>query len=194
MASMLQGSIRNRFQILSRKLQFGGVQSVQPITWSIFQTLLGKDRAGILEHGNLLPIRRSAGSHLDIKKHHKRRATQIAKYTHLPVIHINATFNNTIITVSDKDGKMLGWVSAGSEGFQNARRGSSTAGRQAGIAAAQKAISNGVERARIKVRGIGTGRQGAVNGIESAGVQVVSVTDVTPVPHNGCKPRKTRRL
>jgi len=82
----------------------------------------------------------------------------------------------------------------GTEGFQTARRGSSTAGRQAGVAAAYKAISLGVESARIKVRGVGTGRQGAINGIESGGVRVVSVTDVTPVPHNGCRPRKTRRL
>ncbi|XP_078375460.1 uncharacterized protein LOC144658850 [Oculina patagonica] len=191
MASMLQGSIRSRFQILS---YFGGVQSIQPVTWCVFQTLLGNDKAGVLKHSKILPTRRSAGSHLDIKKHHRKYGAQIAKYMHLPVIHINATFNNTIITISDNHGKTLGWVSAGTEGFQNARRGSSTAGRQAGVTAAQKAISHGIERARIKVRGIGTGRQGAVNGIESGGVQVVSVTDVTPVPHNGCRPRKTRRL
>lgn len=136
----------------------------------------------------------SAGSYLDIKKHHRAYGSQILKFNHLPVIHIKATFNNTVITILDKNEKTLGWVSAGTEGFKNARGGSSTAARQAGIAAAQKAISLGVDKARIKIRGIGTGRQGAVNGIVFAGVDVVSVTDVTPVPHNGCRPRKARRV
>lgn len=163
------------------------------MTWCVFQALLGSNRE-VLELTKTLPSRRLAGSHLDIKKHYRRSGAQVAKYKHLPVIHVNASFNNTVITISDQKGKTLGWVSAGTEGFQNARRGSSTAGRQAGVAAAYKAISLGVESARIKVRGVGTGRQGAINGIESGGVRVVSVTDVTPVPHNGCRPRKTRRL
>ncbi|KAK2564416.1 30S ribosomal protein S11 [Acropora cervicornis] len=109
------------------------------------------------------------GSYLQIKEHYKRSAAQAAKYKNLPIIQINASFNNTVITLSDPKGKTLGWVSA-------------------------KALSLGVESARIKVCGIGTGRQGAINGIEAAGVRVVSVTDVTPVPHNGCRPRKARRL
>ncbi|RMX45095.1 hypothetical protein pdam_00014024 [Pocillopora damicornis] len=229
MATILQGLFRSRFQVLSsRQFWFGEVQSFHPISWCVFQALFGNDRARILQSNNILPGRRSAGSYLDIKKHHRAYGSQILKFNHLPVIHIKATFNNTVITILDKNGerwltsycifslsisvisflfffclkhyyfyfleKTLGWVSAGTEGFKNARGGSSTAARQAGIAAAQKAISLGVDKARIKIRGIGTGRQGAVNGIVFAGVDVVSVTDVTPVPHNGCRPRKVRRV
>ncbi|XP_027045063.1 uncharacterized protein [Pocillopora verrucosa] len=195
MATILQGLFRSRFQVLSsRQFWFGEVQSFHPISWCVFQALFGNDRARILQSNNILPGRRSAGSYLDIKKHHRAYGSQILKFNHLPVIHIKATFNNTVITILDKNEKTLGWVSAGTEGFKNARGGSSTAARQAGIAAAQKAISLGVDKARIKIRGIGTGRQGAVNGIVFAGVDVVSVTDVTPVPHNGCRPRKVRRV
>ncbi|XP_073241898.1 uncharacterized protein [Porites lutea] len=176
------GRIRSRFQAISRHLCLGGQ--------NLYETCLLE----VLLVNRTLRSRRFAGSHLDVKKHLRISSAQGAKYRDLPVIHINASFNNTVITLSDQKGKTLGWVSAGTEGFQNARRGSSTAGRQAGITAAYKAISHGIETARIKVRGIGTGRQGAINGIESGGVRVVSVTDVTPVPHNGCRPRKTRRL
>lgn len=194
MAITLPGLLRSRFQVLSRQFWFGEVQSFYPTSWCVFQAPFGDNRTRLLQRNHIIPGRRSAGSYLDINKHHKAYGSQILKFNHLPVIHINATYNNTIITIMDKNGKTLGWVSAGTEGFENARRGSTTAGRQAGIAAAQKAISLGVDKARIKVRGIGTGRKGAVNGIETAGVDVVSVTDVTPVPHNGCRPRKVRRM
>lgn len=160
------------------------------LTWCVLQGFSRRSKKGLLP----IPTKRFVGSYLQIKEHYKRSAAQAAKYKNLPIIQINASFNNTVITLSDPKGKTLGWVSAGTEGFKNARRGSSTAGRQAGIAAAYKALSLGVESARIKVCGIGTGRQGAINGIEAAGVRVVSVTDVTPVPHNGCRPRKARRL
>ncbi|XP_029204439.2 small ribosomal subunit protein uS11-like isoform X2 [Acropora muricata] len=179
------GATMCHFRLLSQDLLCH-----RSLTWCVLQGLSRRCKKGL----HPIPTKRFVGSYLQIKEHYKRSAAQAAKYKNLPIIQINASFNNTVITLSDPKGKTLGWVSAGTEGFKNARRGSSTAGRQAGIAAAYKALSLGVESARIKVCGIGTGRQGAINGIEAAGVRVVSVTDVTPVPHNGCRPRKARRL
>lgn len=91
-------------------------------------------------------------------------------------------------------GSTLGWKSAGSEGFKNARRGTNFAGQQAAIATAKKAIDLGIKKVRVKVKGLGPGRKASVKGLELGGLNVSSVTDVTPVPHNGCRPRKVRRL
>lgn len=115
-------------------------------------------------------------------------------YEELPIIHINATYNNTVVTITDHAGSTLGWKSAGGEGFKNARRGTNFAGQQAAIAAAKKAIDLGIKHVRVKIKGLGPGRKASVKGLELGGLNVFSVTDVTPIPHNGCRPRKVRRL
>ena len=122
-------------------------------------------------------------------------ASNIAvNYEELPIIHVNATYNNTILTITDHAGNTLGWKSAGSEGFKNARRGTNFAGQQAAIAAAKRALDLGITQVRVKVKGLGPGRKSSVKGLELGGLNVFSITDVTPVPHNGCRPRKVRRL
>ncbi|CAB4040640.1 28S ribosomal S11, mitochondrial, partial [Paramuricea clavata] len=115
-------------------------------------------------------------------------------YEELAIVHISATYNNTILTITDHAGSTLGWKSAGSEGFKNARRGTNFAGQQAAIAAAKKALDLGITQVRVKMKGLGPGRKSSVKGLELGGLSVFSVTDVTPIPHNGCRPRKVRRL
>ncbi|XP_062516991.1 small ribosomal subunit protein uS11-like [Corticium candelabrum] len=120
-------------------------------------------------------------------------------FHNLPIAHVHATYNNTIVTVTDSSGKTLNWASGGQQGFKGAKRKTTTAAEAAGVAAAQTAASNGTTRIRVKVKGFGPrGRwltvQSAVKGLQVGGLDVVSITDVTPVPHNGCKPRKARRV
>ncbi|XP_046839162.1 30S ribosomal protein S11-like [Xenia sp. Carnegie-2017] len=123
----------------------------------------------------------------------RRLFTSVA-FEELPIMHVNATYNNTIVTLTDHCGNTLGWKSAGSEGFKNARRGTNFAGQQAAIAAAKRALDLGITQVRVKVKGMGPGRKSSVKGFELGGLSVYSVTDVTPIPHNGCRPRKVRRL
>ncbi|XP_064390367.1 uncharacterized protein LOC135338236 [Halichondria panicea] len=112
----------------------------------------------------------------------------------LPIVHIKATYNNTIYTITDCEGKVLAWSTAGSAGFKNARRGTTFAAQSAAMAAAQKARQLGFQKVQVLIKGPGPGRQPSIKGLEGGGLQIVSVQDVTPVPHNGCRPRKARRL
>lgn len=107
--------------------------------------------------------------------------------------HIHATFNNTIVTITDGQGNVLNWASGGSVGFRGARRSTSFAARQAAKQAAIEAVDYGMSGVDVFVKGPGPGRESAIRAIQSAGLQVVSITDVTPVPHNGCRPPKRRR-
>ncbi|XP_003386425.2 PREDICTED: uncharacterized protein LOC100636621 [Amphimedon queenslandica] len=118
----------------------------------------------------------------------------ITTLNHLPIIHVNATFNNTIVTVTDSDGKTVAWSSGGLEGYRNARKGTTFAAQSAGLTAAKKALDFGFSTVRVRVKGVGPGRQSAVKGIEVAGVSIAMLQDVTPVPHNGCRAKKPRRL
>ena len=117
-----------------------------------------------------------------------------SKWGELPIVHVKATDNNTMCTVSDSHGTVLCWASAGSVGFKNARRGTTFAAESAGAATAEKAQKLGIQKVRVQVKGIGKGRQASIKGMEDGGLDIVSITDVTPVPHNGCRPRKARRL
>jgi small subunit ribosomal protein S11 len=110
------------------------------------------------------------------------------------IAHIKATHNNTLVTITDTSGETLCWDSAGTIGFKGARKATPFAATRAGESAGHKARKMGVSEIEVKIRGSGSGREAAVNGLVSAGIRVTAVEDHTPVPHNGCRPRKKRRV
>ncbi|HVS16296.1 MAG TPA: 30S ribosomal protein S11 [Thermoanaerobaculia bacterium] len=110
------------------------------------------------------------------------------------VAHVHATFNNTLITISDPDGNVLAWSSAGRSGFKGSRKGTPFAAQVAASSAAQAAQGSGVQSVDVQVRGPGGGRESAVRSLQAAGLSIRSIRDVTPIPHNGCRPRKRRRV
>ncbi len=107
--------------------------------------------------------------------------------------HIHATFNNTIVTLTDEQGNVLTWASGGSVGFRGARRSTSFAARQAARTAAGEAADNGMMEVEVFVNGPGPGREAAIRAIQSAGIEISAIYDVTSIPHNGCRPPKKRR-
>ena len=110
------------------------------------------------------------------------------------VAHINATFNNTTVTITDTKGDALCWASAGTSGFKGSRKSTPFAGQCAAQQAAEKAKKFGLRDVEVKVKGPGSGRESAITALEAAGLKVKSIEDVTPLPHNGCRPRKKRRV
>ena len=110
------------------------------------------------------------------------------------IAHIQASFNNTLILISDLDGNTVAWSSAGSNGFKGSRKGTPFAAQIAAQDAAQKARERGMKRAEVRVKGPGSGRESAMRALQTAGLDVISVRDVTPIPHNGCRARKRRRV
>ncbi|XP_031443900.1 28S ribosomal protein S11, mitochondrial [Phasianus colchicus] len=115
-------------------------------------------------------------------------------YEEIPIAHIKATYNNTHIQVVSFDNRPFARTSCGTEGFQNAKKATAIAAQTAGIAAAAKARGKGVLHVRVMVKGLGPGRKAAIKGLTMGGLEVISITDNTPVPHNGCRPRKARRM
>jgi len=109
-------------------------------------------------------------------------------------VHIYATFNNTIVTVTDKQGNTVCWGSAGSSGFKGSRKSTPFAARLAAEEAVKKAQAMGLQEADVFIKGPGPGREAAVRAVQSVGLKVTSITDETPVPHNGCRPPKKRRV
>lgn len=116
------------------------------------------------------------------------------KFEELPIAHIKATYNNTHVQVTDSKGQYMVRTSCGTEGFRNAKKGTPIAAQTAGISAAVKAQAKGVAFVRVLVKGLGPGRLSAIKGLTMGGLEIVSITDNTPVPHNGCRPRKARRI
>ncbi|XP_017281355.1 28S ribosomal protein S11, mitochondrial [Kryptolebias marmoratus] len=116
------------------------------------------------------------------------------KFEELPILHIKATYNNTHIQLTDSAGQPLVKTSCGTEGFKNIKKSTPIAAQTAGISAAAKATAKGVKFVRVMVKGLGPGRLSAIKGATMGGLEVVSITDNTPVPHNGCRPRKARRM
>lgn len=110
------------------------------------------------------------------------------------VVHIQSTFNNTIVTITSLTGDTISWASAGSSGFKGARKGTPFAAQTAAEKAALDALSKGMKSVEILVKGQGSGRETAIRSIEGAGFEVISIQDITPVPHNGCRPPKRRRV
>src|SRR5512139_16927 len=109
-------------------------------------------------------------------------------------VHVNATFNNTIITVTDQQGNTLAWGSAGSAGFKGSRKSTPFAARLAAEQAIKAAMALGLQEVELFVKGPGPGRESAIRAVQSLGLRVTSIADVTPVPHNGCRPPKKRRV
>ncbi|CAK6442462.1 unnamed protein product [Pipistrellus nathusii] len=116
------------------------------------------------------------------------------KFEEIPIAHIKASYNNTQIQVLSAANQPLARASCGTEGFKNAKKGTGIAAQTAGIAAAAKATAKGVTHIRVVVKGLGPGRLSAIQGLTMGGLEVISITDNTPIPHNGCRPRKARRL
>ncbi len=110
------------------------------------------------------------------------------------MVHIKATFNNTLITISDPEGNVLTWSSAGRIGFKGSRKGTPFAAQVAGKNAGSLARDLGMRTVDVEVRGPGAGRESAIRSLVAAGMEVKSIRDVTPIPHNGCRPRKKRRV
>jgi len=110
------------------------------------------------------------------------------------VAHITATFNNTLITVSDLSGNTISWGSAGKSGFKGSKKSTSFAATIAAEQAGREALNIGVKRVHVRVQGPGSGRESAVQALASAGLRILSIRDVTPIPHNGCRPPKKRRV
>jgi small subunit ribosomal protein S11 len=122
------------------------------------------------------------------KKKKARRSVSVG------VAHIKATFNNTIVTIADTKGDTLCWASAGTSGFKGSRKSTPFAGQCASQQAAEKALKFGIKDIDVKVSGPGSGRESAITALQSAGLNIKSIEDVTPMPHNGCRPRKKRRV
>ena len=110
------------------------------------------------------------------------------------IAHINSSFNNTIVTISDPDGDTLCWSSAGAAGFKGSRKSTPFAAQIAATKAAEQARQYGVKNVTVQVRGPGSGRESAIRALHAVGFNIVSITDVTPLPHNGCRPPKRRRI
>ena len=108
--------------------------------------------------------------------------------------HIHATFNNTIVTMTDLQGNVINWASGGTSGFKGSRKSTPFAARQAAQKAARDAMDNGMVEVSVYVKGPGPGREAAIRSIQTAGLRVRSITDATPIPHNGCRPPKKRRV
>lgn len=130
----------------------------------------------------LQPVKRKKGA--------KKHSFNVAK----GIVHVEATFNNTKVYVSDMNGNVLAWASAGKVGFKGSRKSTAYAAQMVAVEASKRAMTYGVREVEVQVKGPGAGRESAVRGIVAAGLEVSTLRDVTPVPHNGCRPPKRRRV
>ncbi len=124
----------------------------------------------------------------------KKTKSRVKKNIPLGIAHIQATFNNTIVTITDPEGGAISWSSAGSLGFRGSQKGTPFAAQQASMTAINAAREHGIRAVTVRVKGPGGGRESAIRAIGAAGIQVRAIRDVTPIPHNGCRPPKRRRV
>jgi small subunit ribosomal protein S11 len=117
-----------------------------------------------------------------------------AKNIAVGVAHVMATFNNTQVTITDMQGNLIGWSTAGRVGFKGSRKSTAFAAQQAAQDAARQAMSHGMREVEVRVNGPGSGRESAIRALQAIGLEITVIKDVTPVPHNGCRPRKKRRV
>ena len=140
----------------------------------------------------------SAGTGPDKKEGAKKRKTfkkrGEKRVVHHGLAHIHASFNNTHITITDVEGHVIAWSSAGGIGFKGSRKGTPFAATQAAISAANTAKTYGLRSVEVRVKGPGSGRESAIRALQTVGVEVKSIRDITPIPHNGCRPSKRRRV
>ena len=122
------------------------------------------------------------------------RKKKVKKQVPSGVAHIQATFNNTIVTVTDMNGAVLGWSTAGKMGFRGSRKSTAYAAQLVSQDACRQAMAHGLRETEVRVKGPGSGRESAVRAVQGLGIEVTSIRDVTPVPHNGCRPPKARRV
>jgi small subunit ribosomal protein S11 len=124
----------------------------------------------------------------------KRTKRKVRKNVVRAIVHIKATFNNTLITITDMDGNAVCSASAGCVGFKGSRKSTPFAAQRAAQRCASSAMRNGVREVEIRVKGPGSGRESAISALQQAGLRIASIEDVTPLPHNGCRPPKRRRV
>ena len=124
----------------------------------------------------------------------KKLKSRVKKNVPIGIVHIQATFNNTIVTITDLEGGALSWSSAGSLGFRGSQKGTPFAAQQASMTAVNAAREHGLRAVSVRVKGPGGGRESAIRALGAAGIQVRAIRDVTPIPHNGCRPPKRRRV
>ena len=140
----------------------------------------------------------SAGAGPDKKEGAKKRKTfkkrGEKRVVHHGLAHVHASFNNTHITITDVEGHVIAWSSAGGIGFKGSRKGTPFAATQAAISAANTAKTYGLRSVEVRVKGPGSGRESAIRALQTVGVEVKSIRDITPIPHNGCRPSKRRRV
>ncbi len=129
----------------------------------------------------------AAGRAGKVKKREKKNITS-------GVAHVNASFNNTMITITDAQGNTIAWSSSGTKGFKGSRKSTPYAAQVAAEDAGKKAMDHGMKVLEVEVCGPGSGRESALRALQSVGFQITSIRDVTPIPHNGCRPRKRRRV
>ncbi|HEV2046801.1 MAG TPA: 30S ribosomal protein S11 [Chthoniobacterales bacterium] len=126
----------------------------------------------------------------------KKKVFRKKEKKHIPIgiVYIAASFNNTMISITDLEGNLIAQSSSGARGFRGSRKGTPFAAQQAAFEAARKAMESGMQQAEVRVRGPGGGRESAIRAINNAGVRVTAIRDTTPIPHNGCRPPKRRRV
>lgn len=117
-----------------------------------------------------------------------------SKNVHSGVVHVVSTFNNTIVSVTDQVGNVIGWSSSGKMGFRGSRKSTAYAAQLVAQDACRQAMAHGLKQAEVRVKGPGAGRESAVRAVQGLGIDVTRIKDVTPVPHNGCRPKKARRV
>jgi small subunit ribosomal protein S11 len=138
----------------------------------------------------------AAGGGAAADKKGKKKVFKKKERKHVPhgIVHIQASFNNTIVTIADQTGNVISWKSSGSLGFRGSRKGTPFAAQQAAMNAANMARDHGLRSVEVRVSGPGSGRESAIRALSAAGIEVRSIKDSTPIPHNGCRPPKRRRV
>jgi small subunit ribosomal protein S11 len=137
---------------------------------------------------------KAAAASADKKGKNKKFKKKERKHVPRGIVMITASFNNTIVTISDPQGNVISWKSSGSLGFRGSRKGTPFAAQQAAMTAATTARDHGLRTVDVRVSGPGSGRESAIRALAAAGIEVKSIIDVTPIPHNGCRPPKKRRV
>ena len=130
------------------------------------------------------------GGEEEIKIHKAKGAKNVLR----GIVHVTATFNNTLVSVTDTNGNSIGWSSAGKMGFKGSRKSTAYAAQVVSQDACRQAMGHGLKEAEVRVKGPGSGREAAVRAVQGLGLEILSIRDVTPIPHNGCRPKKARRV
>ncbi|WP_214829837.1 30S ribosomal protein S11 [Exiguobacterium algae] len=128
------------------------------------------------------------------RKQNVRSKRKVKKHVESGIVHIRSTFNNTIITITDTQGNAISWATSGNLGFRGSRKSTPFAAQMAAETAAKVAMDNGMRTVEVNVKGPGAGREAAIRALQATGLEVTAIRDVTPVPHNGCRPPKRRRV